>query len=182
MMGGHGMDLRIEKTENAIKNAFIQLRAKKALEKITVKELCEKAYIHKSTFYSHYQDIYELSDAMETEMVKNIIGSIPVESLQPDSLSQVTRELTCGFVAQSSLINILFSGNERSRLAYRIEESLKELIFERYPDYKDDLKWNIVLSYCIQGAYWAFQGSRGQDVNQVIDIISDITERVQPLY
>ena len=34
------MDLRTEKTENAIKNAFIQLRAKKALEKVTIKELC----------------------------------------------------------------------------------------------------------------------------------------------
>ena len=172
------MDLRIEKTENAIKNAFIQLRPKKALEKITIKELCEKAYIHKSTFYSHYQDIYELSDTMEAEVVKNITGSIPISGLHPDSLCAVTRELSYGFIAQSSLINILFSGNERSHLAYRIEESLKEIIFEKYPDYKNDLKWNIVLSYCIQGAYWAFQGSRGQDVTQVIEIISDITRNV----
>lgn len=175
------MDLRIEKTENAIRNAFIQLRAKKALEKITIKELCEAALIHKSTFYSHYRDIYDLSDTMETEVVKNITGSIPLASLNTASLSQVTRELTYGFVAQSSLINILFSGHERSRLAYRIEESLKEIIFEKYPGYKNDLRWNIVLSYCIQGAYWAFQGSRGQDVNEVIAVISELTERVQPL-
>lgn len=175
------MDLRTEKTENAIKNAFIQLRAKKALEKITIKELCESARIHKSTFYSHYQDIYELSETMETEVVKNITGSIPAASFGTVSLAQVTRELTYGFVSQSSLINILFSGNERSRLAYRIEESLKEIIFEKYPEYKGDLRWNIVLSYCIQGAYWAFQGSRGQEVNEVIRIISEITERMQPL-
>ncbi len=174
------MDLRIIKTENAIKNAFIQLRAKKALEKITIKELCDTARIHKSTFYSHYQDIYELSDTMETEVVKNITDNM-AEGLNTNSLAQVTRELTYGFVAQSSLINILFSGNERSHLAYRIEESLKEIIFKNYPDFKDDLRWNIVLSYCIQGAYWAFQGSRGKDINEVIEVISEITERVQPL-
>ncbi len=63
------MDLRTEKTENAIKNAFIQLRAKKALEKITIKELCESARIHKSTFYSHYQDIYELSETDRKSVV-----------------------------------------------------------------------------------------------------------------
>ena len=58
------MDLRIEKTERGIKNAFIELRSRKPLEKITVKELCESARINKSTFYAHYKDIYDLSDAM----------------------------------------------------------------------------------------------------------------------
>ena len=33
------MDLRIEKTEKAIKNAFMELRSKKPLEKISVREL-----------------------------------------------------------------------------------------------------------------------------------------------
>ena len=54
-MGGK-MDLRIEKTERGIKNAFIELRSRKPLEKITVKELCESARINKSTFYAHYKD------------------------------------------------------------------------------------------------------------------------------
>lgn len=44
------MDLRVEKTEKAIKNAFIELRSQKPLEKITVKELCAEARINKSTF------------------------------------------------------------------------------------------------------------------------------------
>ena len=47
------MDLRTEKTESSIINAFIELRAKKPLEKITVKELCQLARINKSTFYAH---------------------------------------------------------------------------------------------------------------------------------
>ena len=33
-------DLRIRKTDRAIRNTFIGLRTKKPLEKITVKELC----------------------------------------------------------------------------------------------------------------------------------------------
>ena len=56
------MDIRIEKTKTAIHNTFLELRSKKPLEKITIKELCEKAQINKSTFYSHYRDIYDLSD------------------------------------------------------------------------------------------------------------------------
>ena len=64
------MDLRIEKTRNSIVNTFLELRSKKDLEKITVKELCEKAQINKSTFYSHYHDIYDLSEHLEDEVVR----------------------------------------------------------------------------------------------------------------
>ncbi|MGN1166440.1 MAG: TetR/AcrR family transcriptional regulator [Lachnospiraceae bacterium] len=176
------MDLRVEKTENAIKNAFLQLRTKKALEKITVKELCEKARINKSTFYAHYQDIYALSDVMEAEVVKNITESISVSNPMTSDLTHFTKELTYAFVAQSSLINLLFSGKQRGHLANRIEENIKERIYEKYPDVRGSLKWNVILSYCIQGGYWAFQGNREYDTNEVISVIADITEKVQPLY
>mgnify|MGYP000260241491 CR=1 FL=1 len=70
------MDIRIEKTERAIRNAFLELRAAKPLEKITVKELCSLACINKSTFYSHYKDIYDLSDQLETDVVASVIEAI----------------------------------------------------------------------------------------------------------
>ena len=64
------MDIRIEKTERAIKQAFLTLRAKKPLEKIKVKDLCALACINKSTFYAHYQDIFALSTKMEQDLVE----------------------------------------------------------------------------------------------------------------
>ena len=67
------MDLRTEKTEKAIRNAFMELRAQKPLEKITVKELCALACINKSTFYAHYSDIYALSETLEQETVLSIV-------------------------------------------------------------------------------------------------------------
>ena len=44
------MDIRIQKTEAAIKRAFTELRAQRPVEKISVKELCQLAQINKSTF------------------------------------------------------------------------------------------------------------------------------------
>ena len=48
------MDLRIQKTRAAIKSAFLELRRKKPIEKITVTELAKLAEINKATFYLHY--------------------------------------------------------------------------------------------------------------------------------
>ena len=59
------MDIRVIKSKKAINDAFLLLRAKKELKKITVKELCEKAMVNKSTFYSHYNDIFDLEDKIE---------------------------------------------------------------------------------------------------------------------
>ena len=70
------MDLRTKKTLSSIRNTFIELRSKKPLSKITVKELTEKALISKPTFYLHYKDIYDLADSMENEIIDNIISVI----------------------------------------------------------------------------------------------------------
>ena len=44
------MDIRVEKTRQSIINAFIELRSHRELERITIKEWCERARINKSTF------------------------------------------------------------------------------------------------------------------------------------
>lgn len=176
------MDLRIEKTERGIRNAFIELRSKKPLEKITVRELCEMACINKSTFYSHYKDIYDLSDSMEAEVVRTITNSISHPEYIMERPAEFTEELFLAYLSQNSMIMILFSGNQRSHLVDRIEISIKEMVFKKYPEFRDDEKWNIILSYCIQGGYHTFQRNREGDMNTLIAMIGKITEAVQELY
>ena len=167
------MDLRVEKTERGIKNAFIELRSKKPLEKITIKELCELACINKSTFYSHYRDIYDLSDSMEEEVVRSITNSISHPEYITENPAEFTRELFLAYLSQNSLTMILFSGSRRNHLVDRIETSI---------GYREDAVWNIILSYCIQGGYHTFQRNREGDTARLISVIGEITEAVQELY
>ena len=53
-------DLRVQKTLQAIEQAFFQLLLEKDLAKITVSELCRRAKILRKTFYSYYDSIGEL--------------------------------------------------------------------------------------------------------------------------
>lgn len=173
------MDLRTVKTEQAIKNAFTLLRSKKELEKITVKELCAEARINKSTFYSHYTDIYALSDTLEEEVVDSITKGVLHPEYFEENPAEFTRELFYAYFAQNSLIMILFSGKQRNHLAERIERSIKELIFEKYPGYRNDVTRNVILSYCIQGGYHAYAGNPQCDVNQLVDIIGALTGSIK---
>lgn len=177
------MDLRVEKTEKAIRNAFLELRSKRALEKITVKELCQLACINKSTFYAHYRDVYDLSDTLETETVASILNSLPQErEYSIMSVELFTRDLCLAFAAHISLINILFSGKEQNRLSVCIEDSLKEVIFAKYPAFERDLEKKILLSYCIQGAYHAYINNPSADVETLVDVIGRISQTLGPMF
>ena len=70
------MDLRVKKTKRAIRSAFYELIKEKPLEKITVTEIAARAEINKTTFYAHYETVYDLVDQLEQEAVSEVIGQL----------------------------------------------------------------------------------------------------------
>ncbi len=64
-----GKDQRTRLTKSLIRQAFTELLQQKPMQRITVKELCGKAGVNRSTFYAHYTDIYDLLAKLEEDMV-----------------------------------------------------------------------------------------------------------------
>lgn len=178
------MDIRIEKTERAIKNAFLELRSRKPLGKITVKELCSLAAINKSTFYSHYEDIYALSDKMESETIVTVLKNISSQQDSPFKNPGVfTRNLYMALISNNTLINLLFSGIRKSPpLVHCLETELKRLICEKYPDYQNDAEKDIMLSFCIQGCFHAYLNNQEKDVATLVSVSESIVRRLAPMY
>ncbi len=177
------MDLRKVKTEKAIKEAFFQLRSKKTLEQLTVKELCHRAQINKSTFYCYYDDLYDLSDTLEKEAVAHILRSIsPAEDYTVENPETFAREICMACISHMALTQTLFSGLDGSRLAARLEEGIKELIFEKYPQFRENPQKSVLLSFCIQGAHHAYLNNPGIAPEVLVAEIERIIKTLQPLY
>ncbi|SHJ78735.1 TetR/AcrR family transcriptional regulator [Hespellia stercorisuis] len=171
------MDLREKKTKRNITNAFLQLRAQKPLERITIKELAGLAEISKATFYLHYHDIYDLSDTLEKEIIQDILDGLPHADSVLSDTSQFFRELIIAFHAQQHLIEILFSGSRANILPYNIEQGIRQHIFQRNPDLRDDAAFNTRLTYQILGCYYAYTENRhlfGE--KQVLDALDQIMQ------
>lgn len=64
----HHVDLRVRKTREAIKNTFKEMICEMPAEKITIKELTDRAMIHRKTFYLHYTSIEALYQDMMSEI------------------------------------------------------------------------------------------------------------------
>lgn len=166
------MDLRIVKTRKNIREAFLELRAKYALEKIKVKELCELALINKTTFYKHYQDVYALSEEVENETIITIMGSFEhTDSLFTDPDGFI-RGMFHAFKSHDGLIMTLFSG----RMNALIDKVERHLIIY-YPSIRGIPEKEIMLSFLLRGASHVLMESR-YDETLLLDTLSKVTKQI----
>ncbi|MDI9463224.1 MAG: TetR/AcrR family transcriptional regulator C-terminal domain-containing protein [Bacillota bacterium] len=71
-MAGEKIDRRVKYTKMVLEESLITLMEKKDISKITIKEICEKADINRSTFYAHYRDQYDLLRKIENKFLAAI--------------------------------------------------------------------------------------------------------------
>lgn len=70
-----GLNSSSIKTKKLIKKTFAELmNEKKELNKITVTELVKRANITRSTFYTHYDDIYEVVNDYQLETIELLVS------------------------------------------------------------------------------------------------------------
>ena len=176
------MDIRIEKTDRAIEKAFLELRAKTPLEKIKIKDLCALACLNKSTFYAHYQDIYDLSDRLEKKLIADILNSVSAVELSTEQTETLTRDLFRAFGQNQTAVNILFSGSRQGIFANCIEKGLRERLSEQDPTFAADPKRGILLSFCVQGCFYAFANNSSQmDEKRLVSLLAEIAKAAQKI-
>ena len=70
------VDARVRYTKMIIKKTLIDLLKTQSISKISVKEICDTAQINRSTFYKHYNNVYDLVEKIENELISELKKSI----------------------------------------------------------------------------------------------------------
>ena len=65
-------DRRIKYTKMVLRQALLEILQERPIERVTVKEICDRADINRSTFYVHYGSPQELLDGIQREMFEEI--------------------------------------------------------------------------------------------------------------
>ena len=95
-------DNRTRYTRKVICDCFLELLNDEPIQKITVKAICDKADINRSTFYRYYKDAYDLMDQI-------------VEELWADFKSQVTDK---AFPDTYTALLAMFTAVKKGRMSY----------------------------------------------------------------
>lgn len=122
------MDIRVKKTRRAIQKAFIALLREKPIEKITVKEIAERAEINKTTFYSHYETLDALTAEMERQTVQLVCDNMggaqqlldAPEAFVQEMFASLQQATDCLGVVPASAMN-LFTQHLRDAILEQIK-------------------------------------------------------------
>ena len=172
-------DLRVIKTIEGIKSAFEALICEKDYEKITVKELCERAMINKKTFYHYYETLDFLLAEMQAELSAGFLERINNYSL-PEELDKVNREFFNYASEQGLAYEKITCGGTyhsiRDEMTDRVtdESWSKSKKFQKLSDYEKKVLMGFI-NNAVLGAYreWVQDGKK---IPQ--DEVIEITNRI----
>ena len=101
------MDIRVKKTRRAIQSAFVALLREKPVEKITVKEIAERAEINKTTFYAHYETLDALMNQMEQQTVQMVLEQMNGAQRLLDQPEAFVREMFAALAQATDYLGIV---------------------------------------------------------------------------
>jgi AcrR family transcriptional regulator len=78
-------DLRVRRTRKLLWEALMAEMSERAFEEITVSDICERAMVHRTTFYKHYEDKYALLEQGMRQMYDALVAE--AEHAPPSAFS-----------------------------------------------------------------------------------------------
>ena len=140
-------DLRVYKTKKAIREAFLELRKTKPLEKIKVSDVCDLAMCIRATFYRYYQDIYDLNDQLEDEAINRLVSTFEDKEALLFKTESYLKALFISLEQNYDYYYTLFH-DRKDVLTIKIEKQTLEFYKTRYAT---NMEEEILISFIIHG-------------------------------
>ena len=80
---------RVRFTRSALREALIDLILEKPLVSITVKDICARADINRSTFYLHFKDVTDILRTTEDEIIEHMREHTPTHERKFRDLQEI---------------------------------------------------------------------------------------------
>ncbi|MDD3168059.1 MAG: TetR/AcrR family transcriptional regulator [Eubacteriales bacterium] len=175
---------RVSETKERIRDAFFELYAAKKIERISIKEITEKAQLNRGTFYVYYKDIYDLLEKTEGELIEELIGkikSIIVMILREEDIDALLPPLDF-YQRYSKFLRVLLGSNGDPHFIHKIKSIIKKTLRELFRKEKIPESENIeyLMEYMASAqigiiSYWLVENNMALPVSELGNMIKQIT-------
>jgi|SRR5690625_1171859 len=162
------LDPRFIRTRQLIMDAFMHLSKIKDFDKITVKDITEKATINRATFYYHFADKYELlEEVINGDMIPKVIGQINNHTeMNETTIEKIFISITdfqSSTKSQCMKSYEAFKANIEKMIKKELEQLFYKLLLEKGGGYsEEEVKiMAVMLSWGIYGAtlMWQYESN-----------------------
>ncbi|HVI41246.1 MAG TPA: TetR/AcrR family transcriptional regulator [Anaerovoracaceae bacterium] len=175
---------RVLETKDRIRDAFFELYATKKIERISIKEITEKAQLNRGTFYVYYKDIYDLLETTEDELIEELVEKIKgilTMILRDEDVIPFLPPLEF-YERYSKLLRSLFGPNGDPNFVHKIKKIIKKTLREIFR--KEQLPQVENLEYVMEYissaqigiiSYWLVENNMELPVPELGNMIKQIT-------
>ena len=182
------IDLRVLKTKEALHESLISLLKERALESISITEICKAAKINRGTFYLHYGKVEDLFEEYFKEIMKDLAESYQapyryVERIETTKLNPATIRIFHHIEKYKKFYFIVFSKNVPLSYYYLLFEEINALMKDDFAshsligegisiDMLSAYQSNAILGMVIEWYRQDFEKSATQMNEQLVNILN----------
>ncbi len=142
---------RILITKRILKESLLELMTEKPIARISVKEICERSEMSRSTFYLHYQDPYELLAEIEGEALSDTVSALGSMGSAFGSKESILRFLQY-LRENKGTFGVLLCQEESGTFQQVIMEKIAEQIQSSIPDLQEGADASYKLAFLMNGS------------------------------
>lgn len=158
---GKKQDRRVVRTQRAIRNAFAQLLEEKDVEKISIKEIAERADVDRKTVYNYYDGVYDILAELENDWIEDF--NQLTKRLENERGEEYLRQFFPALIEliadDIELYTHLTHMGSQSRVVSRLLAFLKEKIktaFVRSYAFESE-KVDVAAEFVLAGLFWTYR-------------------------
>ena len=146
------------RTRSAIREALTEMLALKPVGKITVQELIDRANICRTTFYAHYEDIYDLLSEVENDILSEIregLEGLDQAPIRVEEQYPAIEAVVAVYARHEKLIRLLNGPNGDPAFDARLQDTIyqqtRDLRKVKEGDAFDEERHRLYSCYVISG-------------------------------
>ena len=146
------------RTRSAIREALTEMLALKPVGKITVQELIDRANICRTTFYAHYEDIYDLLSEVENDILSEIregLEGLDQAPIRVEEQYPAIEAVVAVYAKHEKLIRLLNGPNGDPAFDARLQDTIYQLTRDlrkvKEGDVFDEERHRLYSCYVISG-------------------------------
>lgn len=173
-------------TRQNIIDAFWELYCEKRIEKITIRDIVEKAGYNRSTFYVYFTDIYDVLDQIEQSILPTLEEMPPI-SIDANDMAFQINSIIGIYEKHNKYYTVLLGNNGDSAFAGKLKNSIKSKLLELLNDNgsvideKSKIEIDYALEYLLSAtvgvlAYW-FNNGKNIPKEELVKLVYELASK-----